>query len=126
MTRQTAVHKCVVGVKQICDRVILADHAVEKQFGFAPHGTRKVFVEVRKNVDVRQDVFQVLQPQPLAAEVTRQRLERGSPSIRLNCCSNTAGSCRRFSPAMRSSSASGAALHRKKERRWFRIQMKPG
>ena len=72
MLRQALIHKPVVRRQQIEHVAVFPNHAVEKQLGFAPHGTRQIAVEVRKHQGVRQSVFEVLQIQPLRGEICGQ------------------------------------------------------
>ncbi len=69
MAREPFVDESVVGGQQIEDVAILANHAFEKQFGFAGERLTQVVVEIREVVRVRQERLQVANLQPLPGEV---------------------------------------------------------
>src|SRR5262249_49070259 len=71
------IEECVVRPDQIEHAAILAQHAVEEEFGFLPEGLSQVVIEVPKKSSVRSDGFDIAQPQPLSSEI-RSDVERAS------------------------------------------------
>ena len=93
VARKPLVDERVVGVQQLEDAAILAQRAGDKQLGFALERRPSASVVVRIALRIDDDLVDATQVQPLRGEIVDQRLvDRGSASIRLTCCSRTAGS----------------------------------
>ena len=70
--RQPFIEERVVRPDQIEHAAILAQHAVEEEFGFLPEGLPQVVIEVAINRVVRSDGIDIAQPQPLSGEIRRE------------------------------------------------------
>ena len=74
VAREPLVDERVVGIEQIEREPVLADDAREEQLGFPAERLAHVVVEVREQQQVRRDLVQIAQLQPLAGERVHQRV----------------------------------------------------
>ena len=70
--RQALVQEGEVGIDELADRPLLAQHGLEQHLGLGAHRGAQLVVEVREALAVGLDALQRPQLQPLAGEVARQ------------------------------------------------------
>ena len=118
MARHALVDERVVRRQQIDDAAVVANEAVEEQLGFALERERQRLIGVGKPDRIRNDLLEVLQPQPLRGESRGQRIGARVLQHPLHLLAKAARE-RPASPCAAgfSSSSSGPTPHRKNDSR---------
>src|SRR6202012_1469798 len=74
MPRQPLVDEGVIRVQKIENTAVFPNKVAEEQIRLVPHGLAQIVVEVREGFEIRIDVLEIPQVQPLVGEIVDQCL----------------------------------------------------